>query len=159
LLQKVGEEQAALVTQWMLVGLINGVINTDNMAIPGEMIDYGPCALMDVFTPATVFSSIAFGVPTASGNSTSSAQRNLARLAEALLPLIDDDSKQAIALATKVVDAFPPRFEAAIEVGWCHKIGLPEATPEDIALALDLLRLMTEHQADFTLTFRRLSDE
>lgn len=159
LLAHVAEAQAALVAQWMLVGFIHGVMNTDNTAISGETIDYGPCAFMDVFHPETVFSSIDHRGRYAYGNQPRIAQWNLARFAETLLPLIDEDSQSAIALATQVIEAFPRRFELAIETGWCHKIGLPEATPEDVALALDLLRIMTEQRADFTLTFRALGDE
>ena len=158
LLARVAEAQAALVAQWMLVGFIHGVMNTDNMAISGETIDYGPCAFMDAFHPGTVFSSIDRHGRYAYGNQPRIAQWNLSRLAETLLPLIDDDEDNARALAQRVLDAFPRRFEAAIEVGWCHKIGLPEATESDVALALDLLRLMAEQRADFTLTFRALGD-
>ena len=159
LLAYVAEAQAALVAQWMLVGFIHGVMNTDNTAISGETIDYGPCAFMDVFHPETVFSSIDHGGRYAYGNQPRIAQWNLARFAETLLPLIDEDPQIAAALATQVVEAFSDRFELAIETGWCHKIGLPEATQEDVALALDLLKIMIEQRADFTLTFRALGDE
>lgn len=159
LLAHVAEAQAALVAQWMLVGFIHGVMNTDNTAISGETIDYGPCAFMDVFHPETVFSSIDHSGRYAYGNQPRIAQWNLARFAETLLPLIDEDPQVATALATQVIEAFPGRFELAIETGWCHKIGLPEATQEDVALALDLLRIMAEQRADFTLTFRALGDE
>jgi len=159
LLAHVAEAQAALVAQWMLVGFIHGVMNTDNTAISGETIDYGPCAFMDVFHPQTVFSSIDHSGRYAYGNQPRIAQWNLARFAETLLPLIDEDPQNAAALATQVVEAFSGRFELAIETGWCHKIGLPEATQEDVALALDLLKIMIEQQADFTLTFRALGDE
>src|SRR5690606_30332976 len=122
-------------------------------------IDYGPCAFMDVFHPQTVFSSIDHSGRYAYGNQPRIAQWNLARFAETLLPLIDEDPQNAAALATQVVEALSGRFELAIETGWCHKIGLPEATQEDVALALDLLKIMIEQQADFTLTFRALGDE
>lgn len=159
LLAYVAEAQAALVAQWMLVGFIHGVMNTDNTALSGETIDYGPCAFMDAFHPSTVFSSIDHMGRYAYGNQPKIAQWNLARFAETLLPLIDEDPQNAAALATQVVEAFAGRFELAIETGWCHKIGLPEATQEDVALALDLLKIMTEQRADFTLTFRALGDE
>ncbi len=158
LLAHVAEAQASLVAQWMLVGFIHGVMNTDNTAISGETIDYGPCAFMDVFHPETVYSSIDHGGRYAYGNQPRIAQWNLARFAETLLPLIDENPQNAAALAMRVIEAFPGRFELAVETGWCHKIGLPEATPEDSALALDLLRIMTEQRADFTLTFRALGD-
>jgi serine/tyrosine/threonine adenylyltransferase len=159
LLTNVADTQALLVAQWMLVGFIHGVMNTDNTAISGETIDYGPCAFMDVFDPGTVFSSIDHGGRYAYGNQPQIAHWNLARFAETLLPLIDGDQNEAVALATGVLDDFPRRFETAIEAGWCRKIGLPEATKADVTLALDLLRLQTRHRADFTLTFRALGDE
>src|SRR5690606_40598525 len=109
--------------------------------------------------PQTVFSSIDHSGRYAYGNQPRIAQWHLARFAETLLPLIDEDPQNAAALATQVVEAFSGRFELAIETGWCHKIGLPEATQEDVALALDLLKIMIEQQADFTLTFRALGDE
>src|SRR5690606_351457 len=130
-----------------------------NTAISGETIDYGPCAFMDVFHPETVYSSIDHGGRYAYGNQPRIAQWNLARFAETLLPLIDENPQNAAALAMRVIEAFPGRFELAVETGWCHKIGLPEATPEDSALALELLKIMTEQRADFTLTFRALGDE
>ncbi|MBN1238008.1 MAG: YdiU family protein [Gammaproteobacteria bacterium] len=157
-LASVAAAQAALIAKWMLVGFIHGVMNTDNTAISGETIDYGPCAFMDGYDPGAVFSSIDHGGRYAYGNQPRIAQWNLARLAEALLPLIDHDQDRAVALATAVLEEFPRRFEAAIEAGWCRKIALPEATGADVALALDLLRLMAEQRADFTLTFRALGD-
>lgn len=159
LLEEVACAHAALVARWMLVGFIHGVMNTDNMAISGETIDYGPCAFMDAFDPHAVFSSIDHAGRYAYGNQPRIAQWNLARLAEALLPLIDPDEERAAALASGVLEPFSERFENAIEHGWCRKIGLPEATPADVHLAHDLLRIMAEHNADFTLTFRALGDE
>src|SRR5690606_30498990 len=107
----------------------------------------------------TVFSSIDHGGRYAYGNQPRIAQWNLTRLAEALLPLIDSDEEEAAALATSVLEDFPRRFESVIEAGWCRKIGLPEATGADMALAQELLGLMAGHRADFTLTFRALGDE
>ncbi len=159
LLDGVAAAQASLVVQWMLIGFIHGVMNTDNTAISGETIDYGPCAFMDAFDPNAVFSSIDRSGRYAYGNQPQIVQWNLARFAETLLPLIDDDVDRAVELATDVLNGFPRRYETAIEAGWCRKIGLPEGAAEDITLALDLLQLMARHGADFTLTFRALANE
>jgi uncharacterized protein YdiU (UPF0061 family) len=158
LLDAVIERQAELVARWLTVGFIHGVMNTDNMSIAGETIDYGPCAFMDAYDPATVFSSIDQHGRYAYGNQPRIAHWNLARLAETLLPLFSDDQDKAIAEAEEALSAFGPRFEAALHAGLRRKLGLFTERPEDVALARDLLRGMAEQRADFTLTFRRLAN-
>jgi uncharacterized protein YdiU (UPF0061 family) len=158
LLEGVIARQADLVAQWLLVGFIHGVMNTDNMSVAGETIDYGPCAFMDAYDPATVFSSIDHGGRYAYGNQPRIALWNLTRLAEALLPLLADDQEAAIAQAQEVLGGFAPRFETAYHAGLRRKLGLATEREGDAALAGDLLNVMTENQADFTLTFRHLAD-
>ena len=158
LLGAVIERQAELVARWQLVGFIHGVMNTDNMSIAGETIDYGPCAFMDSHHPDTVYSSIDRMGRYAYGNQPSIAHWNLVGLANALLPLIADDQDAAVALATEVIQAFPARFEHFYRVGLQRKLGLAEAREGDAALAQDLLTRMADNGADFTLTFRRLGD-
>ena len=153
----VAEAQASLVAQWMLVGFIHGVMNTDNMAVSGETIDYGPCAFMDAYDPATVFSSIDQGGRYAYGNQPPIAQWNLARLAETLLPLLAEDQEEAIAVATQALHAFPERYGEHWRRGLRAKLGLPGAQEEDVALMEDLLGLMQAHETDFTMCFRALS--
>ena len=155
--ESVLETQASLVAKWMLVGFIHGVMNTDNMAISGETIDYGPCAFVDAFDPATVFSSIDHGGRYAYGNQPHIAQWNLARLAEALLPLIDDDTDTAIAAATGALQTFPGRFHRYWSAGMHAKLGLTEADELTGALIDDLLTLLHEQAVDYTSTFRGLS--
>jgi uncharacterized protein YdiU (UPF0061 family) len=155
--ERVIESQASLIAQWMLVGFIHGVMNTDNMAISGETIDYGPCAFMDAFDPATVFSSIDHGGRYAYGNQPHVAPWNLARLAEALLPLLDDDKDAAVAIATETLRSFPERFHRHWSAGMRAKLGLREADDVTGALVDDLLTLLHEHALDYTSTFRALS--
>jgi uncharacterized protein YdiU (UPF0061 family) len=157
LLAAVVEKQAGLIAGWMRIGFIHGVMNTDNMAISGETIDYGPCAFMDVYDPATVFSSIDQFGRYAYGNQPRIAHWNLARLAETLLPLIDAGEARGIARATEVLQAFAVKFEACLLAGWREKLGLQTTEDGDAALAEALLSLMREGRADFTLVFRRLS--
>jgi uncharacterized protein YdiU (UPF0061 family) len=133
-------------------------MNTDNMSIAGETIDYGPCAFMDTYHPGTVFSSIDHGGRYAYGNQPRIAQWNLASLAEALLPLLGDDEADAVAAAQAAIDGFPTRFDAAWLAGMRAKLGLVDAEADDGALARDLLDRMAANHADFTLTFRRLCD-
>ena len=156
-LQSVIDTQASLVARWMLVGFVHGVMNTDNMAISGETIDYGPCAFMDAFDPATVFSSIDHGGRYAYGNQPQIAQWNLARLAEALLPLIDDEPDAAVAAATDTLRTFPERFHGCWSAGMRAKLGLTEADELTDALVDDLLTLLQEQAVDYTSTFRALS--
>src|SRR4051794_8570631 len=144
---RVVEAQASLVARWMLVGFIHGVMNTDNMAISGETIDYGPCAFMDAFDPDTVFSSIDYAGRYAYGNQPHIAAWNLARLAEALLPLLADDPETAVAQATETLQAFPERFHEHWTAGMRAKLGLAE--PGEDALATDLLALLREYKLDY----------
>jgi uncharacterized protein YdiU (UPF0061 family) len=158
LLDLVIARQAELVAKWLLVGFIHGVMNTDNMSIAGETIDYGPCAFMDAYDPATVYSSIDTVGRYAYGNQPRIAQWNLARLAETLLPLLAEDRDRAIETANETLGAFAGRFEAAYAAGLRRKLGLLQEQPNDISLAQDLLDRMARNGADFTLTFRRLCD-
>ena len=158
LLEAVVERQAALIAAWMQVGFIHGVMNTDNMAISGETIDYGPCAFMDTYDPATVFSSIDRGGRYAYGNQPAIAQWNLARFAETLLPLIDGESEESVERATEIVRAFFRRYERHWTDRLRAKLGLTTAEPDDDALIHGLLDAMQRWGADFTLTFRRLCD-
>jgi len=156
-LKAITARQAALIADWMRVGFIHGVMNTDNMALSGETIDYGPCAFMDRYDPNTVFSSIDLGGRYSYTNQPGIAQWNLARLAETLLPLIDTDEKKSIELATEVVEGFMEQFEAAFLARMRRKIGLVSAEDGDADLISLLLAAMQKAQADFTLTFSKLS--
>ncbi|MBA2301985.1 MAG: YdiU family protein [Acidobacteria bacterium] len=151
------ERQARLIARWQCVGFIHGVINTDNMALSGETIDYGPCAFMDTYDPATVFSSIDHGGRYAYGNQPPIAQWNLARLAEAMLPLFDPDMDRAEERATAALDRFPELFEQHWLNGMRSKLGLFTHEPDDKALVDDLLAWMQRRSADFTNTFRTLT--
>ncbi len=157
-LEAVIARQADLIAQWMLVGFIHGVMNTDNMAISGETIDYGPCAFMDHYDPATVFSSIDQAGRYAYGRQPRIAAWNLARLAEALLPLLGLDRDAGVVAAQAALATFGPRFETAYLGGLRRKIGLATEQPGDDDLTQDLLRLMEEANADWTNTFRNLAD-
>jgi uncharacterized protein YdiU (UPF0061 family) len=150
--------QASLVANWMLVGFIHGVMNTDNMTISGETIDYGPCAFMEAYDPATVFSSIDFRGRYAYGNQPAVAQWNLARFAETLLPLFSEDQEQAVALAVESLDAFPQRYDDAWSAGMHAKLGLPEDIPSATVAPLidELLTLLHHNHVDYTSFFRRL---
>jgi uncharacterized protein YdiU (UPF0061 family) len=170
----VARRQAALLAQWMNVGFIHGVMNTDNMTISGESIDFGPCAFMEAYNPEAVFSSIDHGGRYAYANQPHIARWNLARLAETLLPLIDAEPQRAVERATEVLDAFPGWFEAALRRGQRAKLGLssgPPAEPaggedpwadpladSDDALAGDWLDLMQRQRLDFTQAWRFLAD-
>ncbi|MFG1428447.1 protein adenylyltransferase SelO [Roseixanthobacter glucoisosaccharinicivorans] len=149
--------QASLVAQWMSLGFIHGVMNTDNMAISGETIDYGPCAFLDTYDPAKVFSSIDEFGRYAFGNQPRVAAWNLARLAEALLPLIHENPDRALVAAQEMLGGFKELFEVAHLRRMREKLGLSTEKPEDADLIEDLLEAMREGQADFTLTFRSLS--
>ena len=157
LLERVCGRQAALIAGWMHVGFIHGVMNTDNMAISGETIDYGPCAFMDQYDPATVFSSIDLRGRYAYANQPGIAQWNLARLAETLLPLIDADANRAIARATEVVNAFPGQYERCWLKGMRAKLGLVREEEADVNLASGFLTAMAGNQVDYTLAFRSLA--
>lgn len=159
LLHQVIERQAALVAKWLLVGFIHGVMNTDNMSISGETIDYGPCAFMDAYDPHTVFSSIDRSGRYRYSNQPVIAQWNLARLAETLLPLIDPVQEKAVALAEEAIHAFPHIYQAQWMSGMRKKLGLLTEEAEDSALISALLSWMHSHQADYTNTFRALASE
>jgi uncharacterized protein YdiU (UPF0061 family) len=158
LLEGVIARQAQLIARWMLVGFIHGVMNTDNCSISGETIDYGPCAFMDAYDPAAVFSSIDEQGRYAYANQPRIALWNLTRLAECLLPLFSDQQDKAIEEAQLVLGGFAEAFTATYQAGLRNKLGLFTARDDDPALAQDLLDAMAGNQADFTLTFRRLSD-
>ncbi|CAA9533551.1 MAG: UPF0061 protein YdiU [uncultured Sphingomonadaceae bacterium] len=158
LLDAVIGAQAELVARWLLVGFIHGVMNTDNASIAGETIDYGPCAFMDAYDPATVFSSIDHMGRYAYGNQPAIAHWNLARFAETILPLLDADENAAIEQAQDALAAFGERFQAAYHGGLRRKIGLVTAQDGDVELAGDLLKLMAAQAVDLTLLFRRLGD-
>ncbi|QHT62365.1 YdiU family protein [Paenibacillus lycopersici] len=157
LLREVIGRQAALLAKWQLVGFIHGVMNTDNMTISGETIDYGPCAFMDAYDPATVFSSIDRQGRYAYGNQPQIAAWNLARLAETLLPLLHPDEEQAIKLAEAAIGTFAELFRSHWFAGMRAKLGLFGEEPEDEALIDDLLVMMQKHRADYTNTFRSLT--
>jgi serine/tyrosine/threonine adenylyltransferase len=157
LLERVIEAQASLVARWMLVGFIHGVMNTDNMTISGETIDYGPCAFIEAYDPETVFSSIDHFGRYAYRNQPAIAQWNLARLAETLLPLIDADTEAAIATATEALERFPERYEAHWTRGMRAKLGLSDAREDDRALIEAFLALLGAQRVDFTAGFRALS--
>jgi uncharacterized protein YdiU (UPF0061 family) len=150
-------EQASLIANWMSVGFIHGVMNTDNMTISGETIDYGPCAFMDEYNPATVFSSIDKQGRYAYANQPAILTWNLTRLAETLIPLINQDRKIAIASLTEVLQLIKPVYENYWLINMRSKIGLLKDDPKDYELINNLLQIMDEQNADFTLTFRFLS--
>ena len=158
LLKAVAERQSLLVARWMGVGFVHGVMNTDNMTISGETIDYGPCAFIEHLDPKAVFSSIDRHARYAFGNQPPIAQWNIARLAQALLPLIDDDEARAGELAADVVNGFADRFEQHWQRVLHAKLALPDQTPEDSMLGNDYLQLLQTHRIDYTLGFRRLMD-
>ncbi len=157
MLEAVMDRQAALIAQWMGVGFIHGVMNTDNMTLSGETIDYGPCAFMDTFHPNTVFSSIDQHGRYAYSNQPVIAHWNLARLAETLLLQIDADGDKAVERVGPVINTFTDRFQTAWAAVMRRKLGLLSEDPGDAALAKDLLDLMQKVEADYTLTFRALA--
>ncbi len=157
-LRAVIDRQAALVASWQLVGFVHGVMNTDNMAISGETIDYGPCAFLDEYHPEMVFSSIDHGGRYAYKNQPSIARWNLCRFAETLLPLLDKNTDQAVAMATDALEQFFPAFERCWLRGMRRKLGFLHEDPTDRDLIQDLLEGMQEVGADFTETFRELSE-
>lgn len=154
----VADRQAALVARWQLVGFVHGVMNTDNVAVSGETIDYGPCAFMDAYDPGTVFSSIDRVGRYAYGNQPQITQWNLARFAETLLPLFDSSSEKAVARAVEVLEDFPVRFESYWLAGMRRKLGLQTEEPDDVELIQSLLDWMKQSGADYTRTFRDLSE-
>jgi uncharacterized protein YdiU (UPF0061 family) len=158
LLDAVIARQAELVAQWLGVGFIHGVMNTDNTSIAGETIDYGPCAFMDAYHPVTVYSSIDHRGRYAYGNQPRIAHWNLSRLAQTLLPLIDDDEDKAVEQAQAAIDGFAGRFEQAYQQRFRSKLGLATERPEDSELIAGLLQAMADTGADFTNGFRALCD-
>lgn len=158
LLDAVIGAQAELIADWMRVGFVHGVMNTDNFTISGETIDYGPCAFMEAYDPQTVFSSIDRGGRYAYGNQPGIAMWNLARFAETLLPLIDEHEGRAVEKATACLETFRARYEEAFERAMRAKLGLAEARPEDIALITNLLTHAHSERLDFTNFFRELAE-
>jgi uncharacterized protein YdiU (UPF0061 family) len=156
-MEAVAERQAALIARWLHVGFIHGVMNTDNMTISGETIDYGPCAFVDTYNSATVFSSIDHHGRYAYANQPAIGQWNIARLGETLLSLIDPSLDAAVDLANAVIKAYGERFQAHWLAGMRAKIGLAIEEDDDLDLIQALLALMQQQEADFTLTFRRLA--
>ncbi|MEM9814535.1 MAG: YdiU family protein, partial [Pseudomonadota bacterium] len=159
LLEHVMARQAELVARWMSVGFIHGVMNTDNITLSGETIDYGPCAFMDAYREGQVFSSIDVGGRYAYGNQPRIAHWNLAQLAQALLPLLSETTEAAVEAAQEVINRFPDMYRDAWLGVMRRKLGLSRQAEGDAALISDLLSLMEGNEADFTLTFRRLSDQ
>ncbi|MEJ6949485.1 protein adenylyltransferase SelO [Natronospora cellulosivora (SeqCode)] len=163
LLKGVAKRQAELIAKWQLLGFVHGVMNTDNMALSGETIDYGPCAFMDSYDPETVFSSIDRYGRYAYGNQPDIGAWNLARFAETLLPLIDDEQEEAVDLAQGVLAEYKNIYHCNWLEGMRSKLGLSNEKAEDEALIEDLLDLMEKYEADFSntfiaLTFNQLSD-
>ncbi|PCN46040.1 hypothetical protein B9C88_00470 [Brevibacillus laterosporus] len=163
LLKEVIKRQASLIAKWQLVGFIHGVMNTDNMAISGETIDYGPCAFMDAYDPATVFSSIDIQGRYAYGNQPRIAAWNLSRFAETLLPLLHDDHEQAVKLAQDAISDFTELYHSNWIAGMRAKLGIGNEEKQDESLIEDLLTMMQKYRADYTntflaLTFGRLED-
>jgi len=158
LLEGVIARQAQLIARWQLLGFIHGVMNTDNMLICGETIDYGPCAFMDAFNPEQVYSSIDHHGRYAYRRQPGIAHWNLSCLAQTLLPLLHDDEEQAVALAQHAIDAFPEQFLQANTEGMARKLGLQALGELDTPLVEDFWQLLAQHELDFTLSFRRLAD-
>lgn len=158
LIVAVAGRQAALIARWMGVGFIHGVMNTDNMTLSGETIDYGPCAFLESYDPATVFSSIDQGGRYAYGNQPGVAGWNLTRFAEALLPLLGADARRAVAVATKALQSYAAQYSRQHLAVFRAKLGLDDAAPQsdDNALIDDFLALLQQHRVDFTLAFRHL---
>ena len=159
LLREVIKRQAFLIAKWQLVGFVHGVMNTDNMTISGETIDYGPCAFMDTYDPATVFSSIDYYGRYAYGNQPYIAKWNLSRFAETLLPLLHNEEDEALKLAQDAISEFSELFHSHWLSGMRAKLGLFNEEPQDEALIENLLSMMQEEQADYTNTFRALTFE
>jgi uncharacterized protein YdiU (UPF0061 family) len=160
LFEAVARVQASLVARWMLIGFIHGVMNTDNMTISGETIDYGPCAFMEAYDPDTVFSSIDHWGRYAYGNQPAIAGWNLARFAEALLPLLSDNVEEGIGLAENAFGAFRDEYDTVWTSGMRAKLGLPADIDAGVITPLvdELLPLLKENRADYTSFFRQLSD-
>ena len=158
LLDQVITAQASLVAQWMGFGFVHGVMNTDNTAISGETLDYGPCAFLDGFDPLRTFSSIDHGGRYAYANQPQIALWNLARLAECLVPLVDADKERAVDRLVEHLSQFTARFDAAYEAVFRRKLGLGAAQPGDRALIDGLLAVLAAERVDFTVFFRGLAE-
>jgi len=158
LLKKVTEKQTELIVDWLRVGFIHGVMNTDNTSICAETFDYGPCAFMNAYHPKTVFSSIDSQGRYAYGNQPAVIQWNLAVFAGTLLPLIHENEDEAQKMAEEVIDAFPASFNQKWNAMMCSKIGIESPTDSDLSLIQELLKWMGEHQADYTNTFTDLRE-
>lgn len=158
-LEAVCDRQMELVVRWMLVGFVHGVMNTDNVALSGETIDYGPCAFMDHYDPGTVFSSIDTGGRYAYGRQASITHWNLTRLAEALIPLLHADEKEAVRMAEEILGTLPGKFQTLWSNGLRAKLGLTTREDGDEELIGQFLALMQEHGADWTLAFRSLAEK
>lgn len=156
LLNRVIERQARLIAQWMLLGFVHGVMNTDNVSIAGETIDYGPCAFMDAYDPATVFSSIDQQGRYAYGNQPAIGHWNLCRLAESLLPLLDTDQDRALELAQAAIDTYAHQYDSAWRNGLASKLGFAARSADIDALAEDFLQILQTNGADYTNSFRAL---
>jgi uncharacterized protein YdiU (UPF0061 family) len=156
-LETVMTKQIELVVEWMRVGFIHGVMNTDNVTISGETIDFGPCSMMGIYDPNTVYSAIDTQGRYAFGNQPNITFWNMTRLAECLLPLINQDEKEAIALVEPLLMTFSPQFEQAYFTMLAHKLGLPEITPSDHLLITGLLEKMKNKQLDYTQLFTELT--
>ncbi len=159
LLDSVIAAQANLIARWLLVGFIHGVMNTDNMSVAGETIDYGPCAFLDAYDPAAVFSSIDAHGRYAYANQPKIGLWNLTRFAETLIPLLNENQDAAVAEAEEALSAFPPLFQVAYERGIREKLGLSSEREGDAALSRGILDLLAQNQVDFTLFFRRLAND
>lgn len=157
-LDAVINRQAELVAKWQLLGFIHGVMNTDNILISGETIDYGPCAFMDAYHPETVYSSIDHQGRYAYVTQPRIAHWNLSWLAQSLIPILDSDQEKAIAMAQELIDQFPEKYHRAYDLGLAHKLGFAESNSEIKALGNDLLGLMASEHVDFTLCFHKLAD-
>ncbi len=159
LLEQVIEAQLRLVSQWQLLGFIHGVMNTDNMLLSGETVDYGPCAFMDAYDPATVFSSIDHAGRYQYQNQPGIAHWNLAQFAQCLIPLLAEDQEQAVALAQDAIDQIPGKYNKRYQQGLCDKLALAEHRNDDTPLIDDLFNIMATQKLDFTLCFRYLSSQ
>ena len=144
--------------KWISVGFVHGVMNTDNTSIAGETIDYGPCAFMDTYRSDKVFSSIDHAGRYAFMNQPDIMQWNLTQLAQCLLPMIDERRDSAVAIAKDIISSFPEIFAEDLGKEFAHKLGLACEPPEALSIAFELLKLMSDHLADFTLTFRYLAN-
>ncbi|MEM8839904.1 MAG: YdiU family protein, partial [Pseudomonadota bacterium] len=157
LLKVVIQKQARLISRWMGLGFIHGVMNTDNTAIAAETIDYGPCAFIDTYDPATVYSSVDHMGRYAFANQPTIGQWNLAKFAQCLLPLLDEDAEEALGRGQAAIDAYPKQFETALTQELAKKLGFAQPKVAHLELAHDLLKRMAENEADFTNTFNRLA--